>query len=144
MNKSIVINSLQAIIKGLEAEDDPYKALKEAHARGGVIQYYHKGNTNWVTTDNPKWNSLLYDYRIRPTPRLVPLEAGDVVPLSCIKREEWRDGVWAMVTAVEMLGIEYVNADTIERLPFDLLADGWLIKRPGEDWKPCSKPAPDA
>jgi hypothetical protein len=76
------------------------------------------------------------DYYVRTTRPLPKLEklfcAGDVPPGSVFKKHDVKDG---------FCNVEFVVENGVA-LPgyiwsWEALAKTWLIKRPGEDWKPC-------
>ena len=78
-----------------------------------------------------------HQIRIKPAPAMIPLGPEDVPPGSYVRHKVSSDHCWAVVTAV--------HGDTIRvmslALSYDLLKESYLIKRPGQDWQPCHKPA---
>lgn len=78
-------------------------------------------------------------------PKLVPLEARDVPPGSVLSRADWAKGTWDMVVSVTSFGIYTAKGNAGEPVQYRmrqwqaLQRDGWLIKRPDEDWTRCEK-----
>jgi hypothetical protein len=76
-------------------------------------------------------------YRLRSTtPRLVPLGPEDVPPGSVVRLAKVG---WLAVSECADEGL-IVNSLAPDDISWSrLMDDGWEIKRPGEDWAPCSK-----
>lgn len=55
---------------------DPYKELKEAHARGEHIEIY-KTDDRWHSIKYPQWNADASKYRVKPPPVYVPFDLSD-------------------------------------------------------------------
>jgi len=53
--------------------------IMQAYVDGKEVQY-EVPNKEWITTDQPAWNFISYNYRIKPTAKLRPWTA-DEVPL---------------------------------------------------------------
>ena len=53
--------------------------IMQAYVDGKEVQY-EVPNKEWITTDQPAWNFISYNYRIKPTATLRPWTA-DEVPL---------------------------------------------------------------
>ena len=53
--------------------------VMQAYVDGKEVQY-EVPNKEWITTDQPAWNFISYNYRIKPTATLRPWTA-DEVPL---------------------------------------------------------------
>jgi hypothetical protein len=68
-----------------------------------------------------------------------PLEAADIPPGSVLKWPGWLDGSWEAVTRVTAVDVTLARPAKI-RTYWHLAKEGYQIKRPGEGWKPCSKP----
>jgi len=85
------------------------------------------------------------NYRIivpLPKPQ-VPLEPGDVPPLSVLETRE-KDG-WSLIVGVDKLGVVTLSEiNQLEHYTYEeLVTEGSRIKRPTDtEWQPCSKPAP--
>lgn len=88
----------------------------------------------------------------RPYPqptRRVPLEAKDVPPGSVFRPIEWGDTPsFVTLASVRKMAVVFNAGDLGKHLcdqgkcastSWHVLMDQWLIKRPGEDWQPCSK-----
>lgn len=81
----------------------------------------------------PKFESHLF-YRVKPTPKRVPLEAKDVPPGSVFRTPAVFD-TWYMPTFVSPTNLQFASST----VSYKDLHSRWEIKRPGEGWKPCSK-----
>ena len=78
-------------------------------------------------------------YRIKPEPVMVPLGPEDVPPGSVLRKGHWPEHAWQMVVFVETT---FITAGSNHLAYYrELMGDNYFIKRPGEDWKPCHKPA---
>ena len=98
--------------------------VMQAYVDGKEVQY-EVPNKEWITTDQPAWNFISYNYRIKPTAKLRPWTA-DKVPLGAWMRfkRNPQDRV--------LLGWVSVQADR----------DLWLDEREystdgGKTWLPC-------
>jgi hypothetical protein len=98
--------------------------IMQAYVDGKEVQY-EVPNKEWITTDQPAWNFISYNYRIKPTAKLRPWTA-DQVPLGAWMRfkRNPQDRV--------LLGWVSVQSDR----------DLWLDEREhstdgGVTWKPC-------
>jgi len=84
--------------------------------------------------------------RLKPEPepvKMVPLGPWDFPPGSAVRMPRWRDGLWSMVVEVLDDSIRYADCGKSEHITFAALqSEHFFIKRPGEDWQPCEKPAP--
>ena len=58
--------------------------IMQAYVDGKEVQY-EVPNKEWITTDQPAWNFISYNYRIKPTATLRPWTA-DEVPLGAQMR----------------------------------------------------------
>ena len=75
-------------------------------------------------------------YRIKPEPVMVPLELEDVPPGSAVRKIG--DTKWYLVVDGMKDGM---NFGQVSWSTYEALQKCFEIKRPGEDWKPCHKPA---
>lgn len=128
----------------IKPKPDPYAELKAAHAAGKVIEYLHVGafHTEWTTLNTPSWVYPVDHYRIRHEPELVPLEASDIPPGSAIRNNPPNPyAPWWIVTMVTSEGVTLGPRTSVNTF-CALMSRGDEIKRPGEDWNPCSKPKP--
>lgn len=125
----------------LPPSPDPYAELKKAHAEGKVIQFQN-GNGRWDGPVSGNWLFPPERYRIKPTPPLVALEAGDVPAGSCIRCFSWPEPEWQAVLAVHIGGIVWPGGG---KTWSDLLLEGFYFKLPGStSWQPCSKRGKEA
>jgi hypothetical protein len=76
-----------------------------------------------------------------PEPRQ-PLEAADIPPGSVVRKASWPDGSWEAVTSVSTANVTLSGGKI--RSYEHLRERVFHINRPGEGWKPCSKPGEDA
>lgn len=67
-----------------------------------------------------------------------PLGPDDVTPGSAVKPSATYQG-WCVISEIDANCICLHGGRTIG---WKDLMDGWLIKRPGEDWQPCKKTHP--
>lgn len=118
--------------------------LVQAVADGKTIQCRHYMTGEWKDWG---WSSdageAIFDsppqsYRIKPGPVMVPLGPEDVTIGSAIRKKSWLGDGWAMVSTVGISGITSAYRPQ-GHLSWDDLREEYEIKRPGEDWKPCSK-----
>jgi hypothetical protein len=103
--------------------------LVQALAEGKTIQHFVWDV--WKDMDRPTFGADVYTYRIKPT--VAPLDPEDV-PLGSIIREKGTNN-WSMVTCCQ--SDPYHGG--LNQITWGSLKDRYEIKRPGEDWKPCSK-----
>lgn len=115
-----------------------YLPLVQALADGKTIEILanRKGGEDWEEVLDFTCSCPPRTYRVKPESKMVPLEPEDVPPGSAI-RQSGGDG-WAIITIV---GTDGVSWPTVPECPYDRLAATMEIKRPGEDWMPCHKPA---
>jgi hypothetical protein len=73
-----------------------------------------------------------------PEPRQ-PLEAADIPPGSVVRMLGWPDWSWEAVTEVWPDRVMLSRPAKMSTY-LQLMDRGYQIKRPGEGWKPCSKP----
>lgn len=104
----------------------------EAFAAGQQVQFC--GNS----IEDHDFQAAHYLYRVIPNQSLVPMEPHDVPPGSAL-REKY-EAHWSMITECCEERICTADDDMTWQQLFD---EQYLIKRPGEDWQPCHKPAPD-
>jgi hypothetical protein len=120
-------------------------------------------NTDFVEGwERGKWNNnggrglvgclLSMTYRVpistpfpEPPKKVVMARLGteDVPPGSVVAPFQWYDSKrWYMVLVAANSGVDIKSDGDEEFLSYETLQkDGWRIKRPGDDWKPCEKPA---
>lgn len=92
-------------------------------------------NGRFCSCDSPYYIDLIQVEEPKE-PKRVPLCARDIPPGSAVKHKRWADSCYEMVLSTNdfIIGTHYRNLKCEE-----LQSEGWLIKRPGEDWKPCWK-----
>ena len=93
-------------------------------------------NGNWM----PLYNPVYFDrpstlYRIKPEPVMVPLGPEDVNPGDFIRKISNPNYRYLICSVTDSVG---TDGDDIE---WRRLSAEYEIKRPGEDWMPCCKPA---
>ena len=116
-----------------------YLPLMQAVAEGKTIEILvnRKGCEDWEeVVDFSFFCSCAPDcYRIKPEPVTTPLGPEDVPPGSALRLTSGSE--WFLISRASKFGLYFGSlwVDYIE------LQGSWQIKRPGEDWKPCHKPA---
>jgi hypothetical protein len=98
--------------------------IMQAYVDGKEVQY-EVPNKEWITTDQPAWNFISYNYRIKPTATLRPWTA-DEVPL----------GAW--IRFKKVIDDRSILAWTSTQRDRDM----WLDEREhstdgGKTWLPC-------
>ena len=116
-----------------EAKPEKWAAEKAAFAAGKTIQMKSSIN-GWVDMEGEiAWNGP--EYRVKPEPTYIPLNASDVPPGSAL-RWTGQHGSWSLIT--EILDGRVKGASG--RYSFSELMEKCEILRPGEaEWKPCRK-----
>lgn len=124
-------------------------AVFTAWLDGKEWQYQDTTRQGWVNGSEvcPRYNSG-YIYRVKQTPKRVPLEAKDIPPGSVFRGagEVKYDG-WCAITSCSETGIRYWrHCDPLIGEGFqreitwaELMENDAQVKRPGEDWVECSK-----
>lgn len=118
-----------------------YLPLIQALADGKTIQILanRKGCEDWEDTIDPDFSCAPDCYRVKPEPEMIPLGPEDVPPGSVLRKGCWREHTWQTVVFV---GTTHVTTGSNHLAYYsELMGDKWVIKRPGEDWMPCHKPA---
>jgi hypothetical protein len=114
-----------------------YTPLVQALAKGKMIEILVNSNgcEDWEETVDLDFSCAPDCYRIKPEPVMVPLGPEDVPPGSAMR--VIGDSEWWMVSNAGKFGVYFSSfwRDYIE------LQGAHEIKRPGEDWMPCHKPA---
>ena len=98
--------------------------IMQAYVDGKEVQY-EVPNKEWITTDQPAWNFISYNYRIKPTATLRPWTA-DEVPLGAWMRSKRNPQ--------DRMLIHWVSSQCDREM--------WLDKNEhstdgGVTWKPC-------
>jgi hypothetical protein len=123
----------------IKPQPDPYAELKAAHAAGKAIQAQWTDNIGTDLWDDviPDWTIPVKQYRIKPKPEYVPLEANDVHPgdvfrISDTNRQfHWFTPEGVADFAIRFRHKEYSWQDAVELL--EISRDG------GKTWHPCRK-----
>jgi hypothetical protein len=112
--------------------------LVQALADGKILETRGPNSSSWTEIEKHVFFSEAPEcYRIKPEPRLVPLGPEDVPPGSVFRHKAAVDQVWAAPTSVEVHDLQLGG----KAYSYIFLQREFLIKRPGEDWKPCHKEA---
>ena len=111
-----------------------YLPLIQALAEGKTIEY--GSGSIWGQVNEPEFIYPPQYYRIKPEPAMVPLGPEDVPPGSAIRKIG--DTQWYLV--VDCMK-DRMNFGQFSWSTYEALQKCFEIKRPGEDWKPCHKPA---
>jgi len=112
-----------------------YLPLVQALADGKTIECFsHEGI--WQEAHDLDFSYASARYRIKPEPVTVPLGPEDVPPGSAMRN---------------IGGTQWWTVSSVAKTQVNLGQNGWStyeslqknceIKRPGEDWMPCHKPA---
>ena len=112
-----------------------YLPLIQALADGKTIECQNTEST-WVNSANPSFHRTPERYRIKPEPVMVPLGPEDVPPgsgMRSIGGTQW----WTVSSVAKT----QVNLGQNGWSTYEALQKCFEIKRPGEDWMPCHKPA---
>ena len=106
------------------------------------------GSLPWcVTTNQDPAISVINDWEIRlapPPPEPVPLSSEDA-PIGSVFMEPANVGKYGLAYIIPMQvasnGFVFGSVSRGAKLVTweAAMDEGWLIKRPGEEWKPCSK-----
>jgi hypothetical protein len=115
-----------------------YLPLVQALAEGKTIEILanRKGCEDWEETVSLDFSCTPDCYRIKPEPAMIPLGPEDVPPgsgMRTIGGTQW----WAVSSVAKT----QVNLGQNGWSTYEALQKCFEIKRPGEDWKPCHKPA---
>ena len=111
-----------------------YLPLIQALAEGKTIECQNTEST-WAKPVEPKFFRPPENYRIKPEPVMVPLGPEDVPPGSALRVTSGSE--WFLISRASKFGV-YLGSLWVDYIE---LQGSWEIKRPGEDWKPCHKPA---
>jgi hypothetical protein len=136
----------------LEQVGDGWRLLVDSEVDGEShcgCQYWDGGNGGWSETEDwmwDKWSTIRVPIST-PFPEppkkvvMVPLAADDVLPGSVFRTA--RKKGWMTPFEVTESGIWHRNLGNGVQFTYwqSLQHCGWEIKRPGEGWKPCEKPA---
>lgn len=119
-----------------------YLPLVQALADGKTIEMRSSSRDNvWVEWETVGWGNPPNYYRIKPEPKTVPLGPEDVPPGSVFRPVSFKENEYYNPLHVGMHMISLADTVLFTRKWAQMHEDGWLIKRPGQDWQPCSKQA---
>ena len=103
--------------------------------QGGVT---HARQYRWAHEQH--MNIIAYRVVKALEPQWLPLGPDDVPPGSVFKQPHFDSGVFISNLAQNSEGITTANNDQeLMLVTWETLMSLYLIKRPGEDWKPCKK-----
>ncbi len=122
----------------IKPKPEKWAAEMKAFEEGKTIQFRYDGET-WrdFKGATPAWDVL--EWRVKPEPKLIPLGPEDISPGSVVRHRSDPPFCFRSID-VECDGIRFTSTNIF--CPWKNLAGGhYEIKRPGEDWKPCSKEA---
>lgn len=108
---------------------------------GKPIEVEYQTDQAWIRCFlNPIWDWANYDYRLKPQPKRVPLEAKDVPPGSVFKLKDWGPGEHRQYFQVVKGGIFWTNEQQFTFTWNELLDQDWQISRDnGKTWEGCWK-----
>jgi len=115
-----------------------YLPLVQALADGKTIEFSRSG-AGWIDVVDivdATFEHAPSRYRIKPEPVMVPLGPEDVPPGSAVRKIG--DTKWYLVVDGMKDGM---NFGQVSWSTYEALQKCFEIKRPGEDWMPCHKPA---
>ncbi len=115
-----------------------YLPLVQALADKKTIQYF---KAEWVDMPEIDFSGQASRYRIKPTPALIPLGPEDVPPGSVFRSAAADKALWFNPIQVTLRGLD-TDFEGENILWVNLME--YEIKRPNQDWQPCSKQAPEA
>lgn len=89
-----------------------------------------------VQTDSIKNDYVAARRPLQPIKKIVPLGPRDIPAGSVFGSADWGDEIWCAPLSVEDRCVHFKD----DHITYENLKEHkWLIKRPGEDWMPCSK-----
>ena len=119
---------------------DEMIAVMQAARDGLKVQKFPLGfDPDWKDDPKPNWDWSMWDFRIKPEPKRVPLGPDDVPPGSVIRKGS---PFWCSVMRVfsDGLGIMFYAKEHPPAVSYKELADAWEISRDGgKTWQPCWK-----
>ena len=117
-----------------------YLSIVQALADGKTVQFLDTDD-NWKDRVSHNFGNTPDRYRIKPEPVMIPLGPEDVPPGSAFRQRHYNPGVWHGAIFATCDGVTIGLANGFEFISNETLRSLYEIKRPGEDWKPCYKPA---
>lgn len=120
---------------------DELIVVLQAAKAGKTIEFEHIGRpTVWEQklSSDTSWNLFVYNYRVKPEPKRVPLEAKDIPPVCWIRDPNGFADTNRLVITVAPAGI--VAADDY-RISYTTLMNRYEYSTDRVNWKPCWKEA---
>lgn len=113
---------------------------------GGDVEWMHDDGSGWMSCPSPIWEGQL-EYRIKPVPRLVPLEAEDWLtggPWWVRRLEDESTNLSHPALVAEVMESS-IRSGSGSFISFGALRGPQYQRRSGSDpdgkWMPCSKEA---
>lgn len=109
-----------------------------AFAEGKKCQLYMPSRDMWIDSEVMVWDWNSYSYRVKPEPRYVPLEYGDIMP------GDWvRIPTVDLITAVTQSNRSEIAAGHNDFVSYEKLKSrGYEFSRDrGQTWNLCRKEA---
>lgn len=119
------------------------RLIAEIIERGLQFEIFDIYDEAWLVPNLPVMSYVGENIaiRIKVEPRLVPLEPKDC-PVGSVLQPSTLGATYYQPTCVSSAGVCLVDESRFTRTWAQLKAEGWRIKRPGEEWTNCEKPAP--
>jgi hypothetical protein len=114
---------------------DEMIAVIQAFKEGEKIEYKFVDENNWHACQDPCWDFLRTNYRVKPTKKTVPWTADDVPPVCWVRWMVSGDS-WYQVAAVNQTGTHVWSGRLIE---YRQLATDCEYSTDLKTWKPCTK-----
>lgn len=116
--------------------------VTQAHINGKDIEVQRKSDIGrWFGYNNdgsPMWNWEVFNYRIKPQPKTVPLTADDIPSVCWLRKKGNTVGVVLQYLVVRV-GFTEIAFGQDSSLSFYDLANGWEYSSDRKVWKPCHK-----
>lgn len=109
------------------------------------IQSTYNGENEWRDFSTGDFGRMTafehFEWRIAPTPRLVPLGPEDVPPGSVLRWRTWEPHEYRLPMEVHAVGVLLVHGGVVKDYSWETLhSEGWLISRDGgKTWARCEK-----
>lgn len=117
-----MIEVLQAFIDGKVIQSKLCKELSKS--------------VDWADTSNPVWRWDVYNYRIKPEPKLVPLTINDIPPICWIRVKGDCNRFEHLVTSCCITYISFNGGKTTWR---ELFERSFEYSSDRKTWLPCHK-----
>ncbi|HEY6073922.1 MAG TPA: hypothetical protein VIV15_11125 [Anaerolineales bacterium] len=115
---------------------DEIIAVIQAHKDGKHIELREKHDFGeWKPVCRPEWDFRDYDYRVKPEPKIAPLDPEDVPPGTAVR---WQCESWCMVVDRSKIGVRLCGRNKV--LSWEEMVREWQFSTDnGKTWKPCFK-----